>query len=374
MSLILVIHSLRFVSYSFLTLFFPTKNIYTSQNMDYSQSNTPSGNPTPQQVAQVFARLRSLPANKVWTVNSLMYFLTSCLFLYQTCFDCGSKNPTWTSITYGVFICIDCSAVHRSLGVHISFVKSSNLDTNWSWIQIRSMQVGGNAAANAFFSSHDCMMTDLKVKYATRTAILYRDKLSKSAQAALKKWSPDQLHISSSSGNSPASSSPKHETLASQADDPDDDVSADEPHDFWADYPEPEKQKQQNPVPIPPARIELQRPEPESIQITDPVIKKNSNGSADPSSVKPKQVVVVSEPDETESKPVHRHQQQTFVPPASPDSASGTQRPDLSQSAFFSKSVPVSSTASSTASPSGEKPKPQTRGNRKPVSSGVFLT
>eukprot|EP01119_Soliformovum_irregulare_P015780 TRINITY_DN4499_c0_g1_i2.p1 TRINITY_DN4499_c0_g1~~TRINITY_DN4499_c0_g1_i2.p1 ORF type:complete len:734 (-),score=179.05 TRINITY_DN4499_c0_g1_i2:52-2253(-) len=44
------------------------------------------------------------------------------------CADCTAPDPDWCSINLGLLICIQCSGVHRSLGVHISKVRSMTLD------------------------------------------------------------------------------------------------------------------------------------------------------------------------------------------------------------------------------------------------------
>lgn len=45
------------------------------------------------------------------------------------CADCGSESKVdWVSLNLGILICIDCSGIHRSLGTHVSKVRSIPLD------------------------------------------------------------------------------------------------------------------------------------------------------------------------------------------------------------------------------------------------------
>ncbi|KAL6604537.1 hypothetical protein ACP70R_042964 [Stipagrostis hirtigluma subsp. patula] len=79
------------------------------------------------------------------------------LFLHKSenriCADCSAPDPKWASANIGVFICVKCSGVHRSLGTHISKVLSVTLD-KWTDNEVDSMiEIGGNFHANAIYEA-----------------------------------------------------------------------------------------------------------------------------------------------------------------------------------------------------------------------------
>ncbi|CAM4576364.1 arf-GAP with coiled-coil, ANK repeat and PH domain-containing protein 3 [Caretta caretta] len=68
------------------------------------------------------------------------------------CCDCGQADPRWASINLGILLCIECSGIHRSLGVHCSKVRSLTLDS-WEPELLKLMCELGNSTMNQIYEA-----------------------------------------------------------------------------------------------------------------------------------------------------------------------------------------------------------------------------
>jgi len=89
-------------------------------------------------------------------------------------------------------MCLDCSGIHRSLGTHISFVRSTTMDS-WKEAELCKMLVSGNGKARAFFDRHGAPPAEgdigdyVRAKYNCRAAKLYKEKVETEAAGQIFK-------------------------------------------------------------------------------------------------------------------------------------------------------------------------------------------
>ncbi|KAK4484124.1 hypothetical protein RD792_011344 [Penstemon davidsonii] len=108
--------------------YFPNGTSF-SQSLDNNGCTTDDvrGN----QADSVFRILREVPGN-------------------DQCAECSASEPDWASLNLGILICIDCSGIHRNLGVHISKVRSVTLDVKvWEPSVLDLFRALGNAYCNS---------------------------------------------------------------------------------------------------------------------------------------------------------------------------------------------------------------------------------
>jgi Arf-GAP with coiled-coil, ANK repeat and PH domain-containing protein len=96
------------------------------------------------------------PASSEAYYNMEDSFLTKIRSIDESnliCADCCTPKPDWASINLGSLVCIDCSGIHRSLGVHISKVRSLTMDQLKPEVQ-QFMLSMGNDQVNAIFEAN----------------------------------------------------------------------------------------------------------------------------------------------------------------------------------------------------------------------------
>ncbi|XP_078352123.1 arf-GAP with coiled-coil, ANK repeat and PH domain-containing protein 3-like isoform X2 [Oculina patagonica] len=120
------------------------------------------------------------------------------------CADCSAPRPDWASINLGILVCIECSGIHRSLGVHVSKVRSLTLD-KWEELTVKFMEGRGNDKVNRIYEGNlgehqkptrDCTKEErkkfIRAKYIDRNFYIAEESSDQDLQAVMKNRPPGE--------------------------------------------------------------------------------------------------------------------------------------------------------------------------------------
>ncbi|KAL5554486.1 hypothetical protein UlMin_041887 [Ulmus minor] len=89
-----------------------------------------------------------IKSNKIESVSTILRAVPG----NDLCAECSAPEPDWASLNLGILLCIECSGVHRNLGVHISKVRSIRLDVKvWEPTILDLFRNLGNTFCNSIW-------------------------------------------------------------------------------------------------------------------------------------------------------------------------------------------------------------------------------
>ncbi|CAI4038370.1 hypothetical protein SMKI_04G7140 [Saccharomyces mikatae IFO 1815] len=129
-----------------------THRIHSSSNNSNSNNRIPLKKDSPKQQTQHFSFANTGPSNR----DELLSIVRKIDKSNLKCCDCDNTvTVEWVSINLLCILCIKCSGVHRSLGSHISKVRSLTLDNFTSLEMMHLLQNNvSNSNVNAIYESN----------------------------------------------------------------------------------------------------------------------------------------------------------------------------------------------------------------------------
>lgn len=116
----------------------------------------------------------------------------------RKCIDCNEANPEWCSLSFGVLVCLKCAGLHRSLGAHITLVRSITLDEWNETSHIGALEYGGNLKFIEYLKEHNMnnrenMILNVHSKYICEETLYYREILESQIQKRETKSKEDPM-------------------------------------------------------------------------------------------------------------------------------------------------------------------------------------